>query len=136
MNFSSRLLENAVAEFSRLPGVGQKTALRLVLHLLNQPAQDVERFSDSLTRLKNEIRYCEECKNRIIKYVSRDLGVQKVEVDWRKGITKVQYIPHRINPETIRVNIANLGYDADDEERLEEAFKKLPKACQIDRKKP
>lgn len=63
MNFSSRLLENAVAEFSRLPGVGQKTALRLVLHLLNQPAQDVERFSDSLTRLKNEIRYCEECKN-------------------------------------------------------------------------
>lgn len=80
--------------------------------------------------------HCEECKNRIIKYVSRDLGVQKVEVDWRKGITKVQYIPHRINPETIRVNIANLGYDADDEERLEEAFKKLPKACQIDRKKP
>ncbi|WP_126971288.1 heavy-metal-associated domain-containing protein [Gynurincola endophyticus] len=79
--------------------------------------------------------HCEECKNRIIKYVGRELGVQKVEVDWRKGITKVQYIPHRINPETIRVNIANLGYDADDEERLEEAFKKLPKACQIDRKK-
>src|SRR5690606_24780828 len=63
MNFSSRLLENAVAEFSKLPGVGQKTALRLVLHLLNQPAQDVERFSDSLTRLKNEIRFCEVCKN-------------------------------------------------------------------------
>lgn len=63
MNFSSRLLENAVAEFSKLPGVGQKTALRLVLHLLNQPAQDVERFSDSLIRLKNEIRFCEVCKN-------------------------------------------------------------------------
>lgn len=63
MNFSSRLLENAVSEFSKLPGVGQKTALRLVLHLLNQPAQDVERFSESLTRLKHEIRHCEECKN-------------------------------------------------------------------------
>lgn len=63
MNFSSRLLENAVAEFSKLPGVGQKTALRLVLHLLNQPAQDVERFSDALTRLKKEIRFCEVCKN-------------------------------------------------------------------------
>ncbi|MBC7913449.1 MAG: recombination protein RecR [Pyrinomonadaceae bacterium] len=63
MNFSSRLLENAVAEFSKLPGVGQKTALRLVLHLLNQPAQDVERFGNVLSRLKNEIRYCEVCKN-------------------------------------------------------------------------
>jgi recombination protein RecR len=63
MNFSSRLLENAVNEFSKLPGVGQKTALRLVLHLLNQPLQDVERFSDALSRLKNEIRFCEVCKN-------------------------------------------------------------------------
>ncbi|HEX8548648.1 MAG TPA: recombination mediator RecR [Cytophagaceae bacterium] len=63
MNFSSRLLENAVAEFSKLPGVGQKTALRLVLHLLNQPNPDVERFTDALTRLKREIRFCEVCKN-------------------------------------------------------------------------
>ena len=63
MNFSSRLLENAVSEFSKLPGVGQKTALRLVLHLLNQPTQDVEKFSDALTRLKKEIRFCEVCKN-------------------------------------------------------------------------
>ena len=63
MNFSSRLLESAVNEFSKLPGVGQKTALRLVLHLLNQPTQDVDRFTHSLTRLKNEIRFCEVCKN-------------------------------------------------------------------------
>ena len=63
MNFSSRLLESAVAEFSKLPGVGQKTALRLVLHLLNQPSQDVEKFTNSLTRLKSEIRFCEVCKN-------------------------------------------------------------------------
>ena len=63
MNFSSRLLENAVAEFSKLPGVGQKTALRLVLHLLNQSQEDVEKFSHALTRLRNEIRYCKTCHN-------------------------------------------------------------------------
>jgi recombination protein RecR len=63
MNFSSRLLENAVNEFSKLPGVGQKTALRLVLHLLNQQQQEVEKFSDAITRLKREIRFCEVCKN-------------------------------------------------------------------------
>ena len=63
MNFSSKLLENAVNEFSRLPGVGQKTALRLVLHLLNQPAADVANFSNALTRLKNDIRYCQICSN-------------------------------------------------------------------------
>lgn len=63
MNFSSRLLENAVNEFAKLPGVGQKTALRLVLHLLNQPAHEVEKFSVALTRLKNEIRFCSVCNN-------------------------------------------------------------------------
>ena len=63
MNFSSRLLENAVNEFSKLPGVGQKTALRLVLHLLNQTSQDVESFSGALLRLKQEIRYCRICGN-------------------------------------------------------------------------
>lgn len=63
MNFSSKLLENAVNEFSKLPGVGQKTALRLVLHLLNQPAADVEGFSNAITRLKNEIRFCQVCRN-------------------------------------------------------------------------
>ncbi|WP_118196048.1 recombination mediator RecR [Albibacterium indicum] len=63
MNFSSKLLENAVNEFSRLPGIGQKSALRLVLHLVNQPEQDVARFSNALTDLKNQIRYCKECHN-------------------------------------------------------------------------
>lgn len=63
MNFSSKLLENAVAEFSKLPGVGQKTALRLVLHLLNQDKSDVERFSLSMTKLRNEIQHCRTCHN-------------------------------------------------------------------------
>lgn len=63
MNFSSKLLEQAVTEFGRLPGVGQKTALRLVLHLLKQPEVDVVRFTEALNRLKQEIRYCETCHN-------------------------------------------------------------------------
>lgn len=63
MNFSSKLLENAVNEFSKLPGVGQKTALRLVLHLLNQPDQIVSDFSNSLTKLKSGIRFCSNCNN-------------------------------------------------------------------------
>jgi len=63
MNFSSKLLENAVIEFSKLPGVGQKTALRLVLHLLNQDVTDVERFGHSITKLRNEIQHCRVCHN-------------------------------------------------------------------------
>ena len=63
MNFSSKLLEQAVAEFGRLPGIGQKTALRLVLHLLKQPATEVSRFTETLDRLKREIRHCSICHN-------------------------------------------------------------------------
>jgi len=63
MNFSSRLLENAVAEFAKLPGIGQKTALRLVLHLLKQEKQDVEKFSSTVSKLRNEIQFCRVCLN-------------------------------------------------------------------------
>lgn len=63
MNFSSKLLENAVAEFAKLPGVGQKTALRLVLHLLNQDKQEVDRFSIAISKLRNEIQFCSVCHN-------------------------------------------------------------------------
>src|SRR6201989_2140206 len=63
MNFSSKLLEGAVAEFAKLPGVGQKTALRLVLHLLNQEKADVEQFSNTISKLRNEIQFCRICLN-------------------------------------------------------------------------
>lgn len=77
-------------EFSRLPGVGQKTALRLVLHLLNQPTNEVMRFSDSLTKLKSEICYCTVCNNisdqaicEICSAVKRDKGLVCVVEDTR-----------------------------------------------------
>ena len=63
MNFSSRLIEQAVDEFSRLPGIGKKTALRFVLHLLKQTPLEVQNFSQSLVRLKNELKYCKSCHN-------------------------------------------------------------------------
>jgi len=63
MVFSSRLLEDAVNEFSRLPGIGKKTALRLVLHLIRQEERNVLQFSDALARLSREIRFCKRCHN-------------------------------------------------------------------------
>ncbi|WP_410222378.1 recombination mediator RecR [Pedobacter sp.] len=63
MNFSSRLLEEAVNEFSKLPGVGQKTALRLVLHLLNRDEAEIGRFTGAMVTLKKDIKYCTVCHN-------------------------------------------------------------------------
>ncbi|GGH17113.1 recombination protein RecR [Sphingobacterium alkalisoli] len=63
MNFSSKLLEQAVDEFGRLPGIGRKTALRLVLHLLKQSDLEVSRFTQSLNNLKENIKYCSTCFN-------------------------------------------------------------------------
>lgn len=59
----STLLDEAVNEFSRLPGIGKKTALRLVLHLLKQPSDQVSRFGNSIIKLKNEVKYCVTCHN-------------------------------------------------------------------------
>ena len=63
MQFSSQLLENAVNEFAKLPGIGKKTALRLVLHLLKQDEKDVEQFSEIIARMRNEIKFCQRCFN-------------------------------------------------------------------------
>ena len=61
--FPSRLLENAVNEFAKLPGIGRKSALRLVLHLLKQDLQEVEIFGNSLIQLRSEIKHCKVCHN-------------------------------------------------------------------------
>lgn len=62
-NFPSRLLENAVNEFAKLPGIGKKTALRLVLHLLKKDVEEVQRFSRALTQLREEVNHCKICRN-------------------------------------------------------------------------
>lgn len=63
MNFSSKLIEDAVNEFSKLPGVGRRTALRYVLHLLKLKQNDVQQFGNSFIKLRNELRYCKQCHN-------------------------------------------------------------------------
>lgn len=61
MNFSSTLIENAVREISKLPGIGSKTALRLVLHLLKQEEQSTLTLTEALRKLRQEIQYCHKC---------------------------------------------------------------------------
>lgn len=63
MDFSSKLLENAVNEVSRLPGIGKRTALRLVLHLLKQPKENTKFLSDALLHFRNDVKTCENCHN-------------------------------------------------------------------------
>lgn len=63
MEFSSKLLEKAVNEMSRLPGIGKRTALRLVLHLLKQPKEQTGFLSEALLNMREEIRFCESCHN-------------------------------------------------------------------------
>jgi len=63
MQFSSSLLENAVNEFAKLPGIGKKTALRLVLHLLKQNNSDVTQFSEVISKMRCEIKFCQRCFN-------------------------------------------------------------------------
>ncbi|HVM87548.1 MAG TPA: recombination mediator RecR [Puia sp.] len=63
MQFSSSLLENAVNEFAKLPGIGKKTALRLVLHLLKQDVAAVKNFGETIIRMREEIKFCHRCFN-------------------------------------------------------------------------
>lgn len=63
MDFSSKLLENAVNEVSRLPGIGKRTALRLVLHLLKQPKENTKYLTEALTHLRNDVKSCKKCHN-------------------------------------------------------------------------
>lgn len=63
MIFSSKLIEDAVHEFSRLPGIGRKTALRMVLHLLKMDADEVDGFAGALARMRRETQFCKHCHN-------------------------------------------------------------------------
>lgn len=63
MEFSSKLLEKAVNEMAQLPGIGKRTALRLVLHLLKQPKEQTQFLSEALTKMREEIKFCKGCHN-------------------------------------------------------------------------
>ena len=59
----SKLLQDTVSEFSRLPGIGRRTALRLAMHLLKMEPSEVEQMTSAISRFRNQIRYCSECNN-------------------------------------------------------------------------
>jgi recombination protein RecR len=63
MQLPSSLLQNAVAEFSKLPGIGKKTALRLVLHLLKQDVTEAQQFGETIAKMRREIKFCQRCYN-------------------------------------------------------------------------
>ena len=93
MNFPSRLIEEAVMAFSRFPGIGKKTALRLTLHVLRQDPAEALQLSEALRRLTTEIRYCKQCHNisdadvcQICANKQRDEGVVCVVADMRDVI--------------------------------------------------
>ena len=79
--------------------------------------------------IKTPTVQCESCKTRIENFVSREQGINKVTVDYKRKTTKVTFITDRTNIENIKTSIANLGYDADDVSANQESYKKLPLCC-------
>lgn len=63
MEYPSKLIEDAVAQFAKLPGIGKKTAMRLVLHILKQKKEDVQQFGEAVVRMRQEIKFCKRCQN-------------------------------------------------------------------------
>lgn len=63
MNFSSKILEEAVDQVSQLPGIGKRTALRLVLHLMRQPEQQTDALSQALLKMRHDLNFCKKCHN-------------------------------------------------------------------------
>jgi periplasmic mercuric ion binding protein len=79
--------------------------------------------------IKTPTVQCQECKERIEKYMSHEEGILKVNVDYKKKITTVTYLTERTNVENIKALIANTGYDADDVTAEPDAYKRLPTCC-------
>jgi periplasmic mercuric ion binding protein len=92
-------------------------------------AQVVRKGGLETATIKTPTVQCEECKKRIENYLSREEGVEKVTVDYKRKTTKVTYVADRTNYENVKTAIANAGYDADDVTANPESYKKLPTCC-------
>jgi len=100
----------------------------LMIGLTSTGFSQVKKGIQTVTILTPTVQ-CQQCKDRIEKYMVREDGVQKVNVDYKHGKTKVTYVAERTNVETIKTAIANIGYDADDITADEESYNKLPSCC-------
>jgi periplasmic mercuric ion binding protein len=79
--------------------------------------------------IKTPTVQCQQCKDRIERYMSHEEGILKVNVDYKKKTTTVVYLTDRTNIENIKALIANVGYDADDVTAEPDAYKRLPNCC-------
>lgn len=79
--------------------------------------------------IKTPTVQCEQCKDRIERYLKREPGITAVKVDYKKKTTTITYLTDRNNIEQLKTAIANAGYDADDVTAEEDAYKKLPSCC-------
>jgi mercuric ion binding protein len=92
-------------------------------------SQVVKKGAIAVATIKTPTVQCEECKNRIEKYLIREEGITKVSVDYKRKTTKVTYVTDRTTIENVKTAIANAGYDADDVTADAEAYKRLPTCC-------
>jgi len=104
----------------------QLLLLLLIGYCLPSIAQVERKNGIETATIKTPTVQCEECKKRIESYVSREEGVQKVVVDYKKKTAKVTYIVDRTSIENVKAAIANAGYDADDVAADPDAYKRLP----------
>ncbi|MEO6915692.1 MAG: heavy-metal-associated domain-containing protein [Chitinophagaceae bacterium] len=91
-------------------------------------AQTKKKALETIT-IKTPSVQCDKCKDRIERYMTKEEGVTKTVVDYKRKVTKVTYWTDRTNPENIKTTIANVGYDADDVTANEESYGKLPSCC-------
>jgi periplasmic mercuric ion binding protein len=97
--------------------------------LLSQAQQPIRKGALETATISVPTVQCEQCKDRIEKYISREDGIQMVKVDYKNHTCKVTYIWDRTTIENIKTAIANIGYDAGDVAADPEAYKKLPTCC-------
>ena len=107
-----------------------KFLLLILIGISSAPfAQVVKKGGQETATIKTPTVQCQECKQRIENYLSREDGVVKVNVDYKRKITKVTYVSDRTNIENVKTAIANAGYDADDVKANSDAYQKLPNCC-------
>ncbi|MHA4807227.1 heavy-metal-associated domain-containing protein [Flavitalea flava] len=92
-------------------------------------AQVVTKGTTATATIKTPTVQCEQCKQRIEKYLSHEEGILKVNVDYKKKIAVVSYLVDRTNVENVKTLIANAGYDADDITAEPDSYKRLPQCC-------
>jgi periplasmic mercuric ion binding protein len=116
-------------EIMRMKKIGSLSVLFCTLFLALHAQQPVRKGSAETVTISVPTVQCEQCKDRIEKYLTREDGVLTVKVDYKKKTCKVTYLWDRNNTENIKTAIANIGYDAGDVTADPEAYKKLPTCC-------